>query len=143
MVCQILAGNLFYDSRDLDAVFRSFNIGYEALSAKGFPPQLTLNQTVVNTPHGRAFGVVFVWSSEDEATGRQWLQKVEALGTVVMSMVAVTTIPEWIRGSTKFTPSGFYGEGRTHNIRQMTGEVVEIIARSFGKMPKDPVSPSS
>jgi hypothetical protein len=101
---------------------------------------LTLNQTVVNTPHGRTFGVHFAWSSEDETTGRHWLKKIEALGHVVMNMVSVTTIPAWIQGTAKFTPTGFYGEGRTHNIRQMTDEVIDIIARNFEKMPADPVS---
>jgi hypothetical protein len=139
---QILGGSLFYDSRDLNATFRSFNVGYQALSADGLPPPLTLNQIVVNTPHGRTFGVVFVWSSEDEATGRQWLKKVEALGTVVMNMVAVTSIHAWMEETARFTPSGFYGEARTHNIRQMTDDVVDTIARNFEMMPADPVSPT-
>jgi len=102
---QILAGTLFYASRDLIATFKSFNAGYEALSTGGLPPQLALNQIVVNTPHGRTFGVHFAWSSEDESTGRHWLQKIEALGHVVMNMVAVTTIPAWIHGAAKFTPT--------------------------------------
>ncbi|KAH8796756.1 D-lactate dehydrogenase [Hyaloscypha finlandica] len=137
----ILAGSLFYDSRDLSAVFRSFNMGYQALSAGGVSPQLTLNQVMVNTPHGRAFGVIFVWSSEDETTGRRWLKKVEALGTVIMNMVAMTSIPDWIRGTARLTPTGFHGEGRTRNIRQMTDEIMDIIVRSFEKMPADPASP--
>ena len=116
-------------------------MGYQALSAGGVPPQLTLNQVLVNTPHGRTFGVIFVWSSEDETTGRRWLKKVEALGTVIMNMVALTSIPDWIRGTARFTPTGSHGEGRTRNIRQMMGEVMDIIARSFEKMPADPVSP--
>jgi hypothetical protein len=116
-------------------------MGYQALSAKGLPPQLTLNPIVVNMPHGRAFGVTFVWSSEDETTGRQWLQKAKALGNVAMSTVAMTTIPEWMSGTAKMTPSGLYGEARTHNICRMTEEVVDIITRSFEKMPRDPVSP--
>jgi hypothetical protein len=116
-------------------------MGYQALSAGGVPTQLTLNQVLVNTPHGRTFGVICVWSSEDETTGRRWLKKVEALGTIIMNMVAMTSIPDWIRGTAKFTPPGFHGEGRTRNIRQMTDEITDIIARSFEKMPADPVSP--
>jgi hypothetical protein len=116
-------------------------MGYQVLSAGGVPPQLTLNQVLVNTPHGRTFGVIFVWSSEDERTGRRWLKKVEALGTVIMNMVAMASIPDWIRGTARFTPTGFHGEGRTRNIRQMTDEVMDVIARSFEKMPADPVSP--
>jgi hypothetical protein len=139
---QILVGSIFYDSRDLNAIFQSFNVGYQALSAEGLPPQLTLNPIVVNTPHSRAFGVIFVWSSEDETTGRQWLQKAEALGTVAMSTVAMTTIPNWMNGTAKMTPTGLYGEARTHNIGQMTDEVVDIIVRSFEKMPQDPVGSS-
>jgi len=122
---------LFYASRDLIATLKSFNAGYEALSADGLPPQLTINQTVVNTPQGRTFGVHFAWNSEDETTGKHWLQKIEALGHIVMNMVAVTTIPAWIYGTTKFTPTCFYGEGRTRNIRQMTDEVNDIIARKL------------
>ena len=116
-------------------------MGYQALSAAGVPPQLTLNQVLVNTPHGRIFGVIFVWSSEDETTGRRWLKKVEALGTVIMNMVAMSSIPDWIRGTAGFTRTGFHGEGRTRNIRQMTDEVMDIIVRSFEKMPADPASP--
>ncbi|KAE9375645.1 D-lactate dehydrogenase [Stipitochalara longipes BDJ] len=134
----ILAGSLFYASRDLIATFKTFNLGYQELSAEGLPPQLTLNQTVVNTPQGRAFGVHFAWSSEDETTGRHWLQKIEELGHVVKNMISVTTIPAWIQETARFTPTGFYGEARTHNIRQLTDQAMEIIGRSLEKMPADP-----
>jgi hypothetical protein len=37
---QILAGAIFYDSRDLNSTFRTFNVAYQEFAAKAPPPQL-------------------------------------------------------------------------------------------------------
>jgi len=67
---QILTGAIFYESQDISATFQKFNVGYQALSAEGLPPQLSLQQTALNTPNGKIFGAAFTWSSEDEHAGR-------------------------------------------------------------------------
>lgn len=91
-------------------------------------------QAILPTPFGRSFISAFTWSSSDEATGREWLQKVEALGTVLMSQVGVTTIPDWQNTVSAMVPSGIYGGSRTHSVREINNEVADIIIKNLETM---------
>jgi hypothetical protein len=92
---------------------------------------------VVNSPHGKAMGLGFMWSSEDVATGATWLAKFETLGTVLMNTVAVTKIPDWLHASAAFIPTNVFGKSRTHNLRELSSEVAAMIGSSLEKMPSD------
>ena len=137
-----MAGAIFYDSEDFETTLKSFNEKYKALAAKGLPQQLTMPQGVFNTPFGRLFGAFFTWSSEDEETGREWLQKIEAFGAVKMNTVSVITVPEWHKAMVAVVPTGIYGHSKTLSLREMTSEVTDIVAKSMEKMPSDPVRSS-
>lgn len=89
----MLAGAVIFDCSDFRAAWKTFSIRYAEIS-KDFPAELLVEQFVTNTPFGKALGVFFVWSSEDNEAGRAWLAKVETLGNVVMNQVGVTTVPE-------------------------------------------------
>ena len=89
----------------------------------------------MNGPHGRAFAVIFMWCSEDEATGREYLDKVTALGTPVMNTVAISTIHEWLQGLASLVPSSAYGSTGTISVRELSPEVMAIIGRNLEKMP--------
>ncbi len=95
---------------------------------------------VVNSPHGKAVLAVFAWSSEDVEAGRGWLAKIEALGTVAMSTVAVTSVPDWMESLSGMVPPSVHGSSRTHSFRQVSDELTDIVAKSFENMPDDPVT---
>jgi hypothetical protein len=136
---QILSGALMYDSNNnISATFQNFNAGYQELSGAGLPPELALQQAVVNTPDGKMFRVMFHWGSDNEKAGRVYLAKIEKLGTVVMNTVATTTVGGWLKGSQAFVPPGVYGSSRTINLREITPEVTRILGPITAEMPSDP-----
>lgn len=139
-ISQIFAGNLIYDSSDIKTMFTKFNTEYQKLSAEGLPTQLSVQQMVVNSPHGRLFGIGFMWSSEDVETGQIWVKKFESLGTVIMNTVAVTTIPVWLNAIAAMCPTKLCGQSRTHNLRHITEEVSEIIGSGLEIMPSNPAT---
>lgn len=129
---------ILYDSQEINKTFVDYNVKYREISRIGLPKQLTLQQIVFNGPHGRVFGVAFTWSSEEIEEGRRWREKIASLGTVIMNTVDETTIPKWYTGNAALVPPALYGYSRTHNVKEMTQEVVECIGRGLGKMPADP-----
>ncbi|KUJ18388.1 D-lactate dehydrogenase [Mollisia scopiformis] len=133
---KILAGNLIFASQDISEAFKKFNGGYRELSTQGLPSQLVIQQMVVNSPYGRAFGLAFTWGSDDIDTGRMWLSKIEGLGTVVMNTVAETTIPEMLAATQAVIPLKAYCSSRSLNVRKIT-EVADAIASCLEKMPSD------
>jgi hypothetical protein len=129
---------LIYESQDIATTFQRFNAGYQELSSKGLPRELSTQQMVVNTPAGKIFAVGFTWSSEDDKAGRQWLTQFEGLGTVLMNDVKVTTVPDWMKTMDKLVARTAYGSSRTHSFRQLTSEVTAILGSRLEKMPIDP-----
>ncbi|KAH6722141.1 D-lactate dehydrogenase [Leptodontidium sp. MPI-SDFR-AT-0119] len=136
----VLTGTLILDSQDLASTFKKFNAGYLELSAKAMPSELVVQQLIVNSPHGKAMCVAFMWSSEDVEAGQIWLKKIEALATVVMNTVAVSTVPAYLKGNAALVPESVHGAGYTHNFRKITSEVAEVISGSLLKMVEDPGS---
>ncbi|KAH7356880.1 D-lactate dehydrogenase [Rhexocercosporidium sp. MPI-PUGE-AT-0058] len=134
----VLTGTMVLDSQDLASTFKRFNTGYLQLSAKGMPSQLVLQQMIFNSPQGKVMCVAFMWSSEDVETGRTWLGKIEALATVVMNTVAVSTVADYLQGNAALVPESVHGAGFTHNFREITSEVAEIISGNLLKMAEDP-----
>ncbi|KAE8445675.1 hypothetical protein EG329_012973 [Mollisiaceae sp. DMI_Dod_QoI] len=135
---KVLAGVLIFESQNITAAFKKLNERYRELSAQGLPSELGVQQMVVNSPHGRALALTFMWSSADIETGRAWLSKCETFGTVVMNTIAVTTLPEFLRVYQEMVPSNVYGFSRTHNLREMTEEVTTAITPCLEIMPSDP-----
>jgi hypothetical protein len=127
-----------YAPGDISATFQNFNAGYQELSRAGVPPELALQQFVVNTPHGRMFGANFHWGSDNEEAGRVFLAKVEKLGTVVMNTVTTTTVGAWLEGARAIVPSGVYGSTRMINLREITPEVARTLGPILVEMPSDP-----
>ncbi|PVH72357.1 D-lactate dehydrogenase [Cadophora sp. DSE1049] len=134
----VLTGTLILESQDLTSTFKKFNAGYLELSSKDMPTELVVQQMIVNSPNGKAMCIAFMWSSEDVEAGQAWVKKIEALATVVMNTVDVSTVPAYLQGNAALVPESVHGEGYTHSFRKITSEVADVIANSLVKMAEDP-----
>ncbi|KAJ5663308.1 hypothetical protein N7507_004039 [Penicillium longicatenatum] len=135
----ILAGPIIFDSSDIVKSYTDFNSAYNnLLDTEGLPPQLTLQRVTFQSPRGLAFAALFCWSGTDIEEGKQWSEKIAALGPAKMNMVKPTTIPEWIGGAGAHVPSKVYGCSWTKNLSNITPAVAETIARHLSILPNDP-----
>lgn len=117
-----------------------FAAGYRDLVAKGLPDALGLQQSFVNTPSGKAFTALFVWSSDDLDWGYHWLQQVARLGEVVHNSVVPRSIQDWLDDSGAFVPKSAYGGDCTISIRAFTDEVIAAVGAHIAAMPTDPAT---
>lgn len=113
-----------------------FNSRFRELSERGLPLQLTVQQMVFPISRGKVFGVQFMWASEDIKTGRQFLANIEALAPVTRNEVVATTIPQWMDSNAGCQSNG-YGKPLTLNVRNITPEIVAVLARNAKRMPAD------
>jgi hypothetical protein len=133
---QVLAGMIIFDSQDIISAYKNFNAGYQALLEDGSVPlELGVYQFIMNTPHGRAFSLTLVWSSEDHDTGRAIIAKIAALGPVMMNTVEPKTIADHIDFIGTQVPQRAYGTCQTVSIRKLNEDATEILGRAFEKMP--------
>ncbi|OBT42515.1 hypothetical protein VE00_06233 [Pseudogymnoascus sp. WSF 3629] len=133
---QVLAGMIIFDSQDIISTYKNFNAGYQALLEDGSVPlELGVYQFIMNTPHGRAFSLTLVWSSEDHDTGRAIIAKIAALGPVMMNTVEPKTIADHIDFIGTQVPQRAYGTCQTVSIRKLNEDATEILGRAFEKMP--------
>jgi hypothetical protein len=126
---------IIFDSTDIASTARNFSAGYRALSAKGLPSPLYVQQLVINTPHGKVFAASFFWGSDDHETGQACLAKVAALGHAVMNTVGSNTLAEFLQMMKTAVPPNAYGSIETISIRDLTPEAIEIMARNIERMP--------
>lgn len=89
-------------------------------------------------PHGKSFAISFLWSSDDEEKGREYLAQVEKFGNVVMNTVASTTIPAYLDTMAKMVPTQAHGTVSSLNVRALTPEVIAVIATNLQTMPSTP-----
>lgn len=101
------------------------------------PDELGIQQIVMNTPLGRALGVLFVWASEDEEAGQAYHEKVTSLTTVVMDTVGPSTLSDWQASTSDIVAQRAYGSISTINLRKWTPTAVAILLRHLEKMPSD------
>ncbi|GIC87658.1 FAD-binding oxidoreductase [Aspergillus udagawae] len=136
----LLSGAILYDSTDITKTFIDFNAAYRALlDSDPLPPQLTIQQIVINSPSaGRLLAAIFVWSSPDTTTGHAWAAKIADLAPTLANTVAETTILSLLASTDALVPSTTYGAPRTHSIRRITPAVAETIGQYLATMPSDP-----
>ncbi|PWY92832.1 FAD-binding domain-containing protein [Aspergillus heteromorphus CBS 117.55] len=134
----LLTGAIVFNSQDIIKTVTDFNAAYEELLDTGIPPELYIQQISFNTPHGRVYAVLFVWSSDDTEEGLRWSEKIASLGPVIMNNVAPTGIPGWLTANGAFVPSKMFGISRTQNIRRITPEVAKVLGQTLDRMPSDP-----
>lgn len=137
---QAFGGLILYQSDDLASTIKQFNDGYRALSTlgQGLPPALGTHQAVINSPSGRTFGLLFLWSSSDIETGKIWLDKILSLAPVAMHTVTTTTVAEWLKVAGTVVREQCYGTMLTLNLRSLSPDVVDVIATHAQQMPSDP-----
>lgn len=129
-----------YKSHDLPSTIKQYNDGYRSLVENGLPPQLGIQQAVVNSPTGKTFAAFFQWSSSDIQTGELWLSKFSSIAPVSMHTVTETTLPDWLDMVGKFTVDRRYGSMTTISLRRLTPRAVDIISTYAQTMPSDPTS---
>ncbi|GFG22822.1 6-hydroxy-D-nicotine oxidase [Aspergillus udagawae] len=136
----LLSGAILYDSTDITKTFIDFNAAYRALlDSDPLPPQLTIQQIVINSPSaGRLLAAIFVWSSPDTTTGHAWAAKIADLAPTLANTVAESTIPSLLASTDALVPSTTYGASSTHSIRRITPAVAETIGQYLATMPSDP-----
>ncbi|PYH44023.1 uncharacterized protein BP01DRAFT_383828 [Aspergillus saccharolyticus JOP 1030-1] len=110
---ELSRGQIAIQSDDLPEVIRQYNMGYQVLGTAGMPPELTLQQSVVNTTHGQALMVLFVWASSDIEAGMEWADKICTL--------APTCGRVW-----------------TINMKRLTEEILAVITNHLVKIPGHP-----
>lgn len=137
---QALGGLILYQSEDIASTIKQYNDGYRALSTQGegLPPTLGAHQAAINSPTGRTFGLLFLWSSSDIETGKIWLDKILSLAPVAMHTVTTTTLAEWLKVIGTVVPQQCYGPILSVNLRSLTPEVVDVIATHAEQMHPDP-----
>ncbi|KAL2823868.1 hypothetical protein BDW59DRAFT_162837 [Aspergillus cavernicola] len=116
---QILAGVVMYNSEDLTMVIRQYYEGYRALTAEGLPAPFQVHQAVLNMPTP-TFGVLFV------------------LAPVMAQTVQLSTPAAWLEEADKLVAKTTQGRMWTITMRQITDEVVQVIAQYTKNMPADP-----
>src|SRR3954468_8303826 len=104
---------IVYESQDITKSFRTFQEGLNKVEAEGLPLELSIQQVVTNSPNGRILLVGFFWGSDDHEKGRTYLQKIEALGSVVMNTVQSQTVSEYSNEYAKLVPTSAHGTLRT------------------------------
>ncbi|KAH7136849.1 D-lactate dehydrogenase [Dactylonectria estremocensis] len=137
---QVLGGVIVFKTDDPTVTLNKFAAGYQVLAAQGLPDVLGLQQSFVNTPIGKKFTVIFVWSSSDLALGRHWLHQIEKLGEVLSHSVIPTTITDWLHDSGAYVPKTAHGGNCTMSIRNFTPEVITTVGEQIFKMPGDPAT---
>jgi hypothetical protein len=135
---QVLAGVIGYQSDDLRTTARNYFKMFASLTSDGVPNALTLAPMVVNSPMGRLFSVLFVWSSADRQLGQTYLDRVAAASQVVFNGVMEQTIPEWHNQMAHIVPKAAYGNSTTLSIYEMTDEVTDVMLNFFEQLPSDP-----
>jgi hypothetical protein len=136
----VLGGIIVFASTDIEATIGMFTTGYEAMMKDGIDSALGIQQSIVNTPDGRVFAVGFLWSSDDLPTGKQYLEKIIALGEVVRDTVRPRSVTDWMAESSSLVPQSAYGTIRTLSLRSITEDVINAISCNLARMPQDPAT---
>ncbi|KAF7629516.1 hypothetical protein AFLA_013230 [Aspergillus flavus NRRL3357] len=134
---QVLAGAIIYESSNLSAAIRHYNNGYHQLKQDYLPSSLSLYQSVMNGPSGKALTVLFCWASSDMETGLLWLSKVQAFSPVAMCTVSPTTMAAFTLATELLMPKSVHGTMLTANIHELTPEVVDVIGFHSSLQPND------
>jgi hypothetical protein len=126
---------MMFESKDIAVTIQRFNEGYRKILAEGIPPALGAQQFAMNTPMGKGFAVAFIWGSDDHKTGQEYATKIAALGQILMTTVAPTSVADFVQSLAAVVPPNAYGSIDTISIRKYTPEFIDIMARNCAAMP--------
>ncbi|KAL1867423.1 hypothetical protein Plec18167_008696 [Paecilomyces lecythidis] len=135
---KVLAGVIIYESTDLAATIKHYNDQYRQMKSEGFPSALSLYQSVLNGPTGKAVTILFAWASSDIDAGWKWLHKLQAWSPVALSTVAPTTMASFTLASEQVVPKHAYGTMFTVSVYELTPEIVDVICQYALLHPNDP-----
>jgi hypothetical protein len=134
-----LAGEILFDTKNITKSLVDYNVGYQKLLDSGLPSELSVQQMAFNAPATKLYGISVMWSSDDFARGRYWVEKLACLGIMVANTVSIHNVSDWMAASGAM-PLNVYGSARTHNLRQITPQVAEIIGHYITEMPSNPAT---
>ncbi|KAJ9303116.1 CAZyme family AA7 [Paecilomyces variotii] len=137
---KVLAGVILYESTDLPATIKHYNDQYRQMKSEGLPSALSLIQSFVNGPTGKALTILFVWASSDIDAGKEWLHKLQSWSPVALSTVAPTTMASFTLASETVVPKHAYGKMYTISVYQLTSEIVDVICKYASLHPNDPAT---
>jgi hypothetical protein len=129
---------ILFKSADVKSTLSNFLRHLNGMRKPELPPQLGIQQSVINTPHGRNLIVAFMWSSEDLEAGNAYLKQIMDFGPVLHHDVAVKSLSQWLTISGEVPPSSCYGAICSVRVRKQNDEVIEVLARMSESMPDDP-----
>ncbi|KAM0540821.1 hypothetical protein ACHAPJ_013491 [Fusarium lateritium] len=128
---KILAGNLSFDSSNIQEAWSVFTQGYNKLLEGGdFPASLSAQPTSVAIPGlGIVFTAMVCWANDDHEKGREWIGKISALGNCVMNSVSETTWHDYCEENEIHAGLGGYGRAWTLNFRHLTSTTAKVLAK--------------
>ncbi|GAD98753.1 hypothetical protein AOR_1_952034 [Paecilomyces variotii No. 5] len=137
---KVLAGLILYESTDLAATIKSYNDQYRQLQSDGLPSALSVYQSFLNGPTGKAVTILFVWASSDIDAGQKWLHKFHTLSPVALSTVTPTSMASFTLASENVVPKHVYGTMFTTSVYELTPEIVDVICQYAALHPDDPAT---
>ncbi|KAJ9232755.1 CAZyme family AA7 [Paecilomyces variotii] len=137
---KVLAGVILYESTDLPATIKHYNDQYRQMKSEGLPSALSLHQSFVNGPTGKALTILFVWASPDIDAGQEWLHKLQSWSPVALSTVAPTTIASFTLASENVVPKHAYGKMYTVSVYELTPDIMDVICQHASLHPNDPAT---
>ncbi|KAJ5380059.1 uncharacterized protein N7496_002487 [Penicillium cataractarum] len=135
-----VSGIVAFSSVDMASTVRRFTVAYQAMMKDGIDRALGIQQSIVNTPGGKVFAVGFMWSSDNMALGREYLERITSFGEVINNTVKGRSAFDWMTESSSLVPESAYGTIMTLSLRSITEEVIEVISHHVSKMPQDPAT---
>jgi len=110
------------------------------MKSEGLPSALSLHQSFVNGPTGKALTILFVWASPDINAGQEWLHKLQSWSPVALSTVAPTTMASFTLASENVVPKHAYGKMFTVSVYELTPEIMDVICQHASLHPNDPAT---
>lgn len=113
---------------------------YQKLLASKTPPnELYIAPMVLKFPSlGPTFFIDFAWSGPETAETEEWHTEIARLAPMLSGEIAEKKPLDIIRETTQMLPAAVLGGPNTAYLRNITPEVVEVMAKHIGLMPNDP-----
>ncbi|KAL4888263.1 hypothetical protein BDV59DRAFT_211236 [Aspergillus ambiguus] len=134
-----LGGVIHFPSPSVSDTIHIFHRSYSALcNETTVPPNLGMFQAIGN-PELPTYSILFLWASpsaHDMAEGDLWLKKIISLAPSAVHTVNKIVLSEFLGISRNFLSGPFYGRVYTINIRSLTPEALDILARGGESLPR-------
>ncbi|KAH9901879.1 FAD-binding domain-containing protein [Xylariomycetidae sp. FL2044] len=133
---EILFSTLVYDSNNLHVAWSNFATGFEKLLAEGIPAALQLQlMGIALRGVGTVFAIGATWVAADHEQGREWIERIAALGNCVMKWIKPTSLLSYCEENEKLLTWNSYGRSYNVCFKRFTPKTTEILARHTELLP--------